>query len=112
VAIVAADGASTPPVVAEPDDPDHDDAAPAFRADGKVVVAEQTDDGHPVGTVLDPVTGEVSATFDYGTDAAVVDQSYDATGTWLLVTFADGTLRWYGGGQRGQVPGSYRAGDW
>lgn len=93
---------------------------PAYRADGRLVVAEQDwcpdtypmACGTPVARVLDPATGEVVASFDYGAGSPVVDQSYDATGTWLLVTFADGTLRWYGGGGTGVVPGSYRAADW
>lgn len=95
--------------------------SPAFRRDGMLVVADQDacpdpfsppGCGNALARVLDPDTGAEVASFEYGTTSAVVDQSYDATGTWLLVTFGDGTLRWYGSGQTGTVPGRYRAADW
>jgi hypothetical protein len=89
---------------------------PAFRGDGMLVVAEQcchasgsADD--LVGHVVNPATGEIVASFDY--PGAVVDQEYDASGTWLIVTLADGRLFWTGGGAPfTQIPGDYVAADW
>lgn len=90
--------------------------APAFRSDGRLVVVLQTPGGEVFeftdsdGLVLDPATGEVDASFDYA--GAVRSQSYDATGTWLLVTHVDGTVEWQGRGSSGTVPGTYIDADW
>lgn len=86
--------------------------APAFRRDGRLVVAQQAaTSGIATARVLDSATGEVVATFPYG-GTAIRDQSYDATHTWLLVTMADGSLRWFGGGQDGTLPSGFTAADW
>lgn len=122
IIVVRVDGSDQPRQFEPPDDSSLDWSRPAVRRDGMIVIAEQAPycfvepdecDTEPVARVIDPSSGEVVASFSYGSSSVVVDQSYDATGTWLLVTFRDGTMRWYGGGQSGVVPGnSYRAGDW
>jgi len=78
---------------------------PAFRNDGRLV-AVQGDAGRVVR--VDDST--VVASFEYGGE--VVDQGYDATGTWLLATLADGTVRWFGGGDQGDLGTGYIAADW
>ena len=72
---------------------------PAWRADGLLVVAAQCCGGfsEPAATepgeaaVVDPADGEVVATFPH--PGFVVDQDLDPSGTWLLVTYDDGS-RW------------------
>ncbi len=84
---------------------------PAFRNDGRLVVVQQKGDHGPAATrVLDVGNGAVVGEFSYG--AAVADQAYDATHTWLLVTMADGRLRWFGGGEQGDLGTGYTAADW
>lgn len=78
---------------------------PVFRNDGRLVVARGG-----AARVVRVSDGVVVASFDYGGE--VVDQAYDATGTWLLVTMADGRVRWFGGGQQGELGTGYRAAAW
>lgn len=84
---------------------------PAFRRDGRLVVAQQrAGSDNATARALDPQTGALVASFPYG--GAVKDQSYDASHTWLLVTMADDSLRWFGGGQQGTLPSRFTAADW
>jgi outer membrane protein assembly factor BamB len=89
---------------------------PAFDREGRVVVAQQCCYGPEAGVgprrahVVDPATGEVVDSFDY--PAPVVDQEYDASGTWLLVTLADGQIQWFGDGESGTLGAAYLAADW
>lgn len=84
---------------------------PAFRNDGRLVVVQQRGhDGPAAAKVLDVEDGAVVGEFSYG--GAVGDQSYDAAHTWLLVTMADGRLRWFGGGDQGDLGSGYIAADW
>jgi hypothetical protein len=89
---------------------------PAFDREGRVVVAQQCCYGPEAGVgprrahVVDPATGEVVDSFDY--PAPVVDQEYDASGTWLLVTLADGQIQWFGEGESGTLGAAYLAADW
>jgi len=87
---------------------------PAFRNDGRLVVAEQREGGDPTtAKVVERADATVVGSFAYGGE--VVDQAYDATGTWLLVTLADGRLRWFGGGDQGDLGDlgtGFTAADW
>ncbi|MGH3666307.1 MAG: TolB family protein, partial [Egibacteraceae bacterium] len=80
---------------------------PVFRRDGSLLVAAQRRDrngepeGRARGVVLDPTSGEVTAEFDYG--GTVTSQDYDRSGTYLLYTLADGSVRWLGTGERGRL---------
>jgi len=71
---------------------------PAYRRDGLLFVAEQELllDGRPTGParglVVDPRTGAVVEEFEYG--GAVQSQHLDATGSHLLYTLHDGSVRW------------------
>lgn len=94
VAVAEATGGAAPRAVPRPDGASWQ--LPAWRADGLLTVAAQCC-GFDVGAiaaaegaVVDPADGEVVATFPH--PAAVADQDYDPSGTWLLVTYADGTL--------------------
>ena len=66
--------------------------------------------GPDLGRVVDPVSGAVVGSFDY--PGVVLDQEYDATGTWLIATLVNGGLAWFGGGQSGTIPGKWIAADW
>jgi hypothetical protein len=87
---------------------------PVFRADGKLVVAEQCcglePKGRARGLVVNPATLEVVATFNY--PSPIVDQDYDGGGRWLLTTHADGSLLWQGNGKHGNLGRGYRAAAW
>ena len=78
-------------------------AAPAFRADGMLVVARQpvdpTSQQAATGVVLDPADGRFLA--EFALDGRVVDQDYDRTGTFLLTTYDGGRLAWQGAGRSG-----------
>jgi hypothetical protein len=80
--------------------------AMARRGDGALVWVGESGAAH----VVDPASGDETATFDLG--EPVVDIAYDATGTWLLVVDEDRDLRWLGGGEEGTVPGRYVAAAW
>ena len=75
-----------------------------------MIVVEQPEGETATARVLDPTTGALVTTFSYG--GRVVDQAYDATHTWLLVTMDDGTVRWFGGGQQGDLGTGYTAAAW
>lgn len=87
--------------------------SPTFRADGMLVVTESEPPavrrpeeggeltGTSSGVVLDPDSGEVRASFDYA--GRVLSQDYDATGTYLVYSLADGSVRWQGGGRTGEI---------
>jgi hypothetical protein len=81
-------------------------AALVTRRDGSIVWF----DGDGTGHVVDPASGDQTATFEVG--GPVADAAYDASGTWLLVVGEDGTLRWFGAGRSGTVPGRYTAAAW
>jgi outer membrane protein assembly factor BamB len=89
---------------------------PAINREGNVVVAQQCcyglepREGPRSARVIDPDTGQVVGSFQY--PAPVVDQEYDATGTWLVVTLADGRVVWFGGGESGELASGYLAADW
>jgi hypothetical protein len=42
--------------------------------------------------VADSSTGAIIEEFQYSRD--VIDQNFDATGSWLVITLADGTVEW------------------
>ena len=103
---ISAEGDVTPTVA--PADPDRSWANPTFAASGNIVVAEHDTEGtgHSLGVVLDTsggfilaVDSLVLANFSYG--GRVVQQTYDATGTFLIYTLTDGSVRWQGKGQTG-----------
>jgi hypothetical protein len=88
---------------------------PAFNRDGNLVVAQQCcygdlHVGPRAARVLDPATGDVVGSFSY--PASIVDQEYDSSGTWLVVTLADGRVVWLGGGRSGDLGAGYLAADW
>jgi hypothetical protein len=89
---------------------------PVINRDGNVVVAQQCCFGPQLlrGTgfarVVDPATGEVVGSFSYG--GRVVDQQYDASGSWLIVTLEDGRVVWFGGGGSGELATGYLAAAW
>jgi hypothetical protein len=89
---------------------------PVVNRDGNVVVAQQCCYGPQLlrGTgfarVVDPATGEVVGSFSYG--GRVVDQQYDASGSWLIVTLEDGRVVWFGGGRSGELATGYLAAAW
>jgi hypothetical protein len=83
---------------------------PAFRSDGRLVVVEQPEGAAATAKVVEPSNGVAVGSFSY--DGEVVDQAYDASNTWLLVTLADGTVRWLGGGEQGDLATGYIAADW
>lgn len=87
---------------------------PAFRSDGRLVVAEQCCWPQPAGpargVVVDPATGAEVTSFPY--EGAVLDQAYDDSGTWLLYVTSDRALRWRGGGGEGLVGRGFRSSDW
>lgn len=85
---------------------------PVWRADGELVFVDQEadGDGRAVGTVADPDDGSVLAQFPL--DGQVVDLDYDASGRWLLVVLADGTVRYEGGGVQGIIGQDVLAASW
>jgi hypothetical protein len=83
---------------------------PAFRNDGRLVVVQQRAGGGPAAAKVLERDGAVVGSFSYG--GAVADQAYDATHTWLLVTMVDGRVRWFGGGEQGDLGTGYTAADW
>ncbi|MDG2113984.1 MAG: hypothetical protein P8N02_15390 [Actinomycetota bacterium] len=110
---IDAEGDATPMV--SPDDPARSWANPTFAASGNLVVAEHATEGEgeSLGVVLDTsggftlaVDSLILATFPYG--GRVVQQTYDASGTFLIYTLSDGSVRWQGKGQSGILmsPGS------
>jgi hypothetical protein len=64
------------------------------------------------GLIVDPASGEVVGRFTH--PKSVVDQDFDASGTWLLVVFDDGTLGWRStSGETGDLPGEgWVTADW
>ncbi|MFV1990813.1 MAG: hypothetical protein ACC652_08760 [Acidimicrobiales bacterium] len=55
------------------------------------------------GAVVDPVTGELLASFAIGDGATgIADLDYDESGTWLLATL-DNAVEWQGRGEKGMV---------
>jgi hypothetical protein len=89
-------------------------ALPAIDATGRVwYLQDRRRSGERVqGVVVDPATGEVVERFEH--PKSVVDQDFDASGTWLLVVFDDGTLGWRSiTGDSGDLPGSgWVTADW
>jgi hypothetical protein len=96
---------------------------PAINRDGNVVVVQQCcavapfggpqlySEGSVAARVVNPLTGEIVGSFSY--PAAVLDQAYDRSGSWLLVTLVDGRVWWYGGGERNELRATgYVAADW
>lgn len=88
---------------------------PAPRGGGELVVVEQCCTttgpmGSANGAVVDGTTGTLLATFLF--ERSVLDANYDSTGTFLLYVLTDGTLRWQGGGQRGELVDGATAADW
>jgi hypothetical protein len=92
---------------------------PVVRRDGMVLVVQQccygtapadVADGPRKARVVDPGTGELVGSFEY--PGAVVDQQYDASGTWLIVTLADGRVIWLGGDGRGDLASGFTAAAW
>lgn len=93
---------------------------PAFQSSGNLVVAQDPLDGNGPsrGIVLNRevfagLAGDVVfAEFVY--EGKVFHQGYDASGRFLLYTLEDGSVRWQGAGQRGQLaePGNFVAAAW
>jgi len=53
------------------------------------------------GVAIDRTTGVAEVRFRLGSDQVRVSElEYDETGTWLLISFTDGTLEWQGGSGR------------
>ena len=89
-------------------------ALPAIDAAGRVwYLQDRRRSGERVqGVVVDSATGEVVERFEH--PKSVVDQDFDASGTWLLVVFDDGTLGWRSiTGDSGDLPGrGWVTADW
>jgi len=88
---------------------------PAPRGDDEIVVVEQCctltrPRGSANGAVVNGATGEVQATFLL--ERGVIDSGYDASGSFLIYVLVDGTVRWQGGGQGGQLASGASAADW
>lgn len=89
---------------------------PAFRRDGKLVVADRSIDGRWAGRVIDVHTHELrmDETFAYG--GRPLSQAFDATGEWLLTVVEAGDagrLAWRGpDGSSGTIPGRYLLATW
>jgi hypothetical protein len=67
---------------------------PAIDALGRVwyVVGDRGAGTRRTGIVADSSTGAILEEFQYFGD--VIDQNFDATGSWLVITLADGTVEW------------------
>jgi hypothetical protein len=89
-------------------------ALPVIDGDGRVwYVQDRRRAGERIHVlVVDPASGEAVEDFDH--PKSVVDQDFDASGTWLLVVFADGTLGWRSiTGETGDLPGEgWTTADW
>ncbi len=82
--------------------------APAFRADGKLIVSEQDtlifeEAGATPATGVLVQPGEGIREAEFTLDGHVVGQQYDRTHTWLLTTYSDGHVGWQGQGRRGNI---------
>lgn len=114
------EGAVTPSVA--PDTESLKWESPTFQASGNLVVAQNVDgsDSDSLGVVLDTSGGFtlavdtlVLATFPYG--GRVVNQTYDESGTFLIYTLTDGSVRWLGRGSSGilaEPDSGYTAAGW
>jgi hypothetical protein len=89
-------------------------ALPVIDADGRVwYLRDRRRAGERrEGLIVDPASGEVVGDFTHPKN--VVDQDFDASGTWLLVVFDDGTLGWRSTtGETGDLPGEgWVTADW
>ena len=88
----------------------HDDATalgPVHRHRLRRALSCQAPD---VVRVVDPATGEIQASVDH--PRRIVDQRYDPSGAWLLVTYVDGTLAWFGSGGSGTIAEGIVDADW
>ncbi|HSL59934.1 MAG TPA: hypothetical protein VK866_18965 [Acidimicrobiales bacterium] len=102
-------------VLVGPADDDQSWTLPAPRADGEVVVIEQCctltrPRGSANGVVIDATTGDVTSTFLL--ERGVFDAAYDSSGSFFLYVLVDGTVRWQGGGQGGQLATGASTADW
>ena len=88
---------------------------PTFRADGKLVVLENSVDGvlAPPGIVVVDRSGVLVDTIGPVDLDAILDMDYDVSGRWLLVVDGRGDAFWFGPTGAGRLPGSgYSSASW
>lgn len=87
-----------------------DEASQVKTADGGLVHGLVPETAR--GRIADPNTGDIVDGIAY--EGSVVDQSFDASGTYLIVTYADGRVAWYStdGGSGILADGGYASADW
>lgn len=111
ITLVSVENLSSPAAVGPAIEIDGTVVAASTRADGALVSVVHTDGpGTASGAVHDTTTGEEVAAFDLPPGTDHID--YDPTGTFLLVSTAEGLVSWIGGGEEEDLAEGFLRAAW